>query len=162
MIKSFQRKNAFLSNFYPWEGGRLVAPKLKLKYEGIIYPSSEHAYQAAKSASLGIRRLIAKCETPGEAKKMGRTIVLRSGWEDIKYDIMDLIVWTKFEEKKLKKKLIATDPHELIEGNWWHDGEWGICYCAKCGGVGKNWLGEILMGLRDDFISDTETLEGRQ
>ena len=39
VINEFQGKYRFLSNFYPCD----------IVYEGIQYPSTEHAYQAAKT-----------------------------------------------------------------------------------------------------------------
>jgi predicted NAD-dependent protein-ADP-ribosyltransferase YbiA (DUF1768 family) len=34
----------------------------------------------------------------------------------------------------------------LIEGNYWKDTFWGIC-----DGIGKNYLGKILMEVREEF-----------
>jgi ribA/ribD-fused uncharacterized protein len=94
---------------------------------------------------------IRKAPTPGEAKRMGNRVILRSDWEDVKVDIMTEIVFRKFtQNEKLKKKLLATGDMELVEGNYWHDNIWGDCYCDKCKSTnGQNILGIILMEVRE-------------
>src|SRR4051794_10492805 len=66
-IDSFQGEYRFLSNFWPAE----------VVYEGVTYPSVEHAYQAAKTLSIEERKRIASLPTPGEAKKEGQKLIKR-------------------------------------------------------------------------------------
>jgi len=57
---------------------------------------------------------------------------------------MEDIVRSKFVNNPLLYvKLDETNPHELVEGNWWGDKYWGVCK-----GVGENKLGKILMKVR--------------
>lgn len=144
MINRFQGEYRFLSNFwYPQQ-------KLTLG-DNIWYPTIEHAYQAAKSTNLDIRKIISNLPKPGLAKKMGREISIRPDWESIKYDTMFGLIEQKFGNPynfKLRRMLLATGDQELIEGNLWHDRYWGICYCRKCKGVGENNLGKLLMEQR--------------
>lgn len=136
MISSFKAEYSFLSNF--WD--------CAVEYEDIVYPSAEHAYVAAKTMDIGIRHELVEVKTPGLVKRMGRKIVLRPDWESIKLDVMIDIVWDKFERHPaLMQKLQATKPHDLIEGNTWGDTTWGQCPV----GNGTNWLGRILMSIRD-------------
>lgn len=133
-IDKFEGEFAFLSNFYEAE----------VEYEGIKYPTNEHAFQAAKSLNPARRLEIAMLDTPGKAKRAGRNLLLRHDWEQVKYDIMLDIVFAKFyQHPELATKLLATGDAELIEGNWWNDTTWGVC-----NGVGSNWLGRILMMVR--------------
>jgi predicted NAD-dependent protein-ADP-ribosyltransferase YbiA (DUF1768 family) len=44
--------------------------------------------------------------------------------------------------------LLETKGYYLIEGNTWGDRVWGQCPV----GVGKNWLGEILMSIRGEKL----------
>ena len=57
---------------------------------------------------------------------------------------MRMVISMKFDQNPdLKAKLVATGNQELVEGNTWYDTFWG-----KCGGVGENWLGRLLMAYR--------------
>jgi ribA/ribD-fused uncharacterized protein len=138
MIASFDGEYRFLSNFW----------MASVEYEAIVYPSSEHAYQAAKTLNKDIRSAFAQITSPGAIKKMGQTITLRPDWEDVKISVMRDIVTAKFEQNpELMEKLMATKGRELIEGNTWGDTFWGECPLGK----GRNELGKILMSIRDDI-----------
>lgn len=140
-IAKFDKEFYFLSNFY----------EQPVMFEGVVYPTSEHAYQAAKSVDSTIRKQIQQCKTPGYAKRMGKSIKLRPDWEQIKLDVMEEIVREKFKNDILKVKLIATNPVELIEGNYWKDTFWGV-YNNK----GKNHLGRILMKIREELVEQSK------
>lgn len=146
MITEFDGKYAFLSNFF-------YAPFV---YDGIIYPTNEHFFQAMKTLDQEKRKQIAEAKTPGAAKRMGRQVQLREDWEEVKYTAMRVGVERKFDAHPgLAEKLIATGDAILIEGNSWHDNTWGSCFCPKCAAIaGKNWLGEILMERRKELVSD--------
>lgn len=143
-ISRFTGVNRYLSNFY-------IAPT---KYEGIIYPSSEHAFQAAKTLDTTKRRSIRNCVTPGEAKRKGRLLLLRSDWESKKYDIMLSLLRDKFKRTlRLGAKLVATGDAVLREGNHWGDKEWGCTRrTTQSPWVGKNLLGKALMEVRTELI----------
>ena len=145
MITEFDGKYAFLSNFF-------YAPFV---YDGIIYPTNEHFFQAMKTLDQEKRKQIAEAKTPGAAKRMGRQVQLREDWEQVKYTAMRVGVERKFDAHPgLAEKLIATGDAILIEGNSWHDNTWGSCFCPKCAAIaGKNWLGEILMERRKELVS---------
>jgi hypothetical protein len=58
------------------------------------------------------------------------------------------IVWAKFScNPHLLDKLLKTEGTYLEEGNWWGDEYWGTVE-----GKGQNWLGKILMKVRDEII----------
>ncbi|MDO4629258.1 MAG: NADAR family protein [Planctomycetia bacterium] len=134
-ILEFKGEYHFLDNFYP-------AP---VTWEGITYPTSEHAFQAAKTFDNDFRLQLAQVESPFRAKKMGRAVNLRTDWEERKYDLMEEIVLAKFHQNPdLAEKLIATGDTHLEEGNHHNDTTWGTV-----DGVGKNWLGKILMSVRE-------------
>lgn len=140
MINCFDGKWAFLSNFY-WN---------EIEFEGIVYPTNEHFFQAMKTLNNDERRQIANCLTPGQAKRMGRRVALRSDWESVKEDVMFLGLCLKFADEQLANQLLETGDEELVEGTTWHDNEWGNCSCSKCANIeGKNKLGKLLMRVRD-------------
>ena len=133
-INMFTNDYRFLSNFYP----------SKINYQGIRYPSTEHAYQASKVLNEKTKRTIAKLHTASMAKKYGAKVKLRKNWENIKDEIMFEILQIKFQKACLKRKLAATKNANLTEGNWWGDTYWGVCH-----GKGQNKLGKMLMKIRN-------------
>lgn len=140
IINSFSNEYRFLSNFYP----------CSVELDKDVYPSVEHAYQAAKTLNLEDRQLIQHTVEPNIAKKLGKYVTIRENWEEIKLEIMSDLVWQKFSTNDdLRAKLLATQGYELIEGNWWNDTYWGICQ-----GVGQNNLGKILMAVRNELAND--------
>lgn len=146
VIDSFRGKFRFLSNFYLAD----------VSYEGVVYPSSENAYQASKSISHIERLKISKLKKPGEAKRAGKVVRMRDDWEIVKYNVMLEILRKKFSRPDLANSLMSTKPHELIEGNMWHDNIWGDCYCLKCRYIiGQNLLGKALMQVRDELLYQT-------
>lgn len=133
VIDQFSGQYDFLSNFY----------ESAVTYKGITYPSSEAAFHAQKTTDIYEQVRFTQLN-PSAAKKLGRTVDLRSDWETVKYQIMYDIVLQKFvQNSRLKKWLLETEDAELIEGNWWGDTYWGVCR-----GVGENNLGKILMDVR--------------
>jgi ribA/ribD-fused uncharacterized protein len=138
-ILTFFDEYRFLSNFYPAE----------LVWDNIVWPHSEAAYQAAKTTDRKLRLAMSKI-TAGESKRFGKTIELRSDWEEVKCGIMKEIVEAKFRQNpELKAKLLATGTAHLEEGNTWGDRIWGVCPPGS--GNGTNWLGKILMEVRAEF-----------
>lgn len=127
----------FLSNFY----------SSPIQYEGIVYPTVEHMFQALKALDIETRKKIANAATPGQAKRLGRSVALREDWEEVKVDVMRTALQLKFSDPTLRAKLIATGDAELIEGNTWNDRFWGVCR-----GSGKNMLGLLLMELRSSLM----------
>ena len=85
-------------------------------------------------------------QTFGDSFEVFGRVMLRFGFETMKIDIMLQILRTKFSDPELKKRLLATKPFELVEGNTWGDRFWG-----QVNGVGQNWLGKCLMRLRSEL-----------
>lgn len=116
-------------------------------FEGHIYNSVEHAYQAAKTLNEWQRQHIRHLATPNQAKKAGRTVLLRSDWEEVKLDIMRSLLQEKFSQEPDRMTLLSSGDHVLVEVNWWGDTFWGQCPL----GVGTNHLGSLLMQIRDEL-----------
>lgn len=138
-ITSFTGKYRFLSNFYP----------AQFVYMGYRWPTAEHAYQAHKCIDEEVWNHFAYGNiSAGESKRLGSEIPLKPYWEKEKVNVMRGIVTAKFEQNDyLMDMLLATKGCELIEGNTWGDTFWGQCPLGK----GRNELGKILMGIRDDI-----------
>lgn len=138
MIDKFKGRYKFLCNFY----------EHYMSYLGFMVNTSEHAFQLAKGINIEDMRFVAHATTAGEAKKRGRQIQLRQDWESVKNDVMREVLLIKFSDSELRKRLLATYPQELIEGNTWNDQYWGVC-----NGIGENWLGKTLMEIRDEIYT---------
>lgn len=135
-IDSFKNEYAFLSNFYP----------CFVEYNGLRFPSVEHAFQAAKCKDSAEMIKFTVISTPGEAKKAGRLVEMREDWDKIKLDVMTDLVAQKFERPDLKFKLMSTVGQDIVEGNTWGDTFWGVC-----NNIGCNHLGKILMNVRSSI-----------
>lgn len=132
-IKGFFKEYRFLSNFH-------LSPVV---YEGMIFPSVENAYQAAKTRNRKIREEFQNIE-PKEAKKLGNKITLRLDWENIKVRVMRELTYRKYLSNTILLHLLFdTGTAYLEETNTWNDKFWGVC-----NGEGRNELGKILMEVR--------------
>ena len=140
-ITDFRGEYRWLSNYH----------ECRIVHEGIFYPSTEHAYQAAKTLDLAKRREIAGLSTPGKAKRAGNALTdKRPDWDDVKVQVMREVLIYKFvTNRDLEKKLMETKGRQLIEGNTWGDKFWGVC-----DGEGQNWLGRLLMEIRDGEMGE--------
>lgn len=143
VIDRFEADYAFLSNFYQEPCGH----------------TNEHRFQAAKAKDQPVLRgHILACESPGKAKRLGRTVSLDvKRWNKRRVKVMAEGLRTKFSNPVLRDLLLQTDNKVLIEGNHWHDNFWGHCYCNKCKAdatLGMNTLGILLMQLRDELRAE--------
>ena len=145
----------FLSNFYACDtfyANELTGP------EGMVFKTSEHAFQAAKATTLEDMRYVALARTPGEAKRRGRSIPFRSDWDEIKDQVMYEIVKEKFKNPDMRQRIISVINEgydSFCEDNWWHDNYWGDCQCEKCKNIeGRNELGKILTKVANEIINE--------
>ena len=130
MIDSFTGKYRFLSNFHLHKDGKSV----------------EHYFQAAKAVSVVESVWVMDSDTPAEAKKRGRKVIMRPNWDLLKLAVMDHCLQRKFTDPELRQMLLDTGEEELVEGNYWNDTYWGVC-----NGIGENHLGKLLMKTREDI-----------
>lgn len=120
--------------------------RCEVVYGGITFSSVENAYQFAKieAPTVDDIELFRSC-SPFESKKLGRTVKLRSDWNDnLKRYVMARCVASKFDNNDLRNMLLATDDKQLTEFNNWGDTFWGVD--VDLGGC--NELGNILMATR--------------
>lgn len=148
-IGFFKDNYNFLSNFAPCQ----------IVYEGILYPSTEHAYQAAKTLNLNERKAIAQLPTVGMAKRRGQKVQKRDDWDEVKTQVMYDCCVLKFTQPYFRAQLLATEDSYLEEGNQWHDNWYGVCHCGGCPPhrqqppENQNHLGKILMQIREILIN---------
>jgi hypothetical protein len=134
-ITSFRGEYSFLSNFY----------SMPVEVRGETYPTVEHAFQASKTNVEADRVMIQYASTPADAKRIGRRVTIKPGWDAIRVNIMHRILEVKFRKgTEEARKLLATGNRDLVEGNTWGDRFWGQCPVGK----GSNVLGVLLMRIR--------------
>lgn len=80
-IISFDKEYAFLSNFYPCTVN--------------AYKSAEAAYQAQKCENPADREQFTTLDA-GPAKRRGRMVNVRPGWDEMRVDVMRDVVHSKF------------------------------------------------------------------
>jgi ribA/ribD-fused uncharacterized protein len=136
----------FLSNFHP----------AVLEYDGFICPTAEHAFNMGKTQDIEQRMWVLQADTPGEAKRRGQRVTLRTSREDwdarLRFQVMAEVLRAKFTCRvERERALRSTGDMELVEGNTWHDLVWGRCICAQHRGAGANHLGRLLMELRAEL-----------
>ncbi len=140
-INQFQGEHRFLSNFFPHV----------FRFNDFDWMTAEHAFQAMKTRNPEEQTRIRNAATPGQAKRMGKQVDLRTDWEWVKVGVMAAIQWAKFSDARMARRLIETMPHKLEEGNKWGDQFWGVSLDT---GRGANTLGTILMTIRFGLISE--------
>lgn len=142
---TFRGRYAFLSNF----------SRHPVVLDDEVWPTVEHAFQAAKTTDADWRRRIQEAKTPMTAKRRGLGAPLRADWELVKRDVMRAALESKFAPgTELAERLLATGDRELVELNHWHDVTWGKCSCEEHEGGGENWNGLMLMEIRAQLRRD--------
>lgn len=118
--------------------------------DGVIWPTTEHYYQAQKFRSKRDQYLIRSAPTPMIAKFKAYEMLesaARADWEAIKESIMLLALRAKFSQHpELTKKLLSSGERQLVEltnnDNFWGD---------SGDGTGQNRLGKLLMQVRKEL-----------
>ena len=132
----FRGKYQFLSNMYECD-----VPML----DGNVYSCGEAAFQAQKCEDVEDRKQF--CGISGyDARRLGRSVPLRSDWNNIKLSVMEDVVDGKFSNVDLADKLMNVEG-VIVEDNTWGDKFWG-----QVDGQGENHLGKLLMQKRDDLL----------
>lgn len=134
-----------------------------IKYRGILWPTSEHAFAAMKSDDPEVWPRMAQIRDPGEAKAWGRSLRLRENWDEVKFGFMWEILEVKFLSRlsprnrppdfplwTARERLRETGTKRIWEGNSWGDQIWGMTLEGDTF-VGQNALGEMLMRIRESL-----------
>jgi ribA/ribD-fused uncharacterized protein len=119
------------------------------EFEGILYPTSEHAYQAAKCTNPAGKSAIQQARSPREAKKLANVTYASDRdpkWDEKKVSVMESILRTKLEQHaEAREALDETKNEDIVEDSpvdyFWGEG---------ADGTGKNMLGKLWMKIRDD------------
>lgn len=138
-FSGLRAEHGYLSNFWP-------AP---ITLKGVVWPTSEHYFQAQKFAGTAHEEAIRQTPSPLIAARMGRSRArpLRADWDAVKEQIMLDALRAKFmQHPDLGARLCATGDALLIEHSardaYWADG---------ADGCGRNRLGALLMRVRGEL-----------
>lgn len=125
--------------------------KRPIAFEGHVYPTSEHAYQAGKARKNEVREWLLAAPSPALLAMAAHGLYywdVAPGWSRTKFDRMRAVLYAKFTQNEdLRDLLFSTGSARLIETAT-VDNEvnrlWG-----EVNGHGRNMLGEMLMELRE-------------
>jgi ribA/ribD-fused uncharacterized protein len=120
----------------------------------VLWPSSEHYYQAQKFFDHDLQEKVRAAESPFLAAQIGRDpqLPMREDWDQVKDGVMLVALHAKFGQYQvLKNLLISTNKSHLYEHTK------NDCYWADCGDhTGINRLGEQLMLIREEIMVDAK------
>ncbi|KAA1474730.1 DUF1768-domain-containing protein [Dentipellis sp. KUC8613] len=122
-----------------------------VEYDGAVYPTSEHLFQAFKfiNSRPDVAEQIRKCETSRQAFDLAHRHQsdVRADWYSVNIAKMDKVLRLKFEQHlDLRQELLDTGDAPLVEASI-ADAFWGF----GADGKGRNQLGKALMRLRDSY-----------
>jgi len=127
----------------------------EIEFEGRIFPTSEHAYQAGKAIKPAVREWIQAAPSPSLAAMAAHGLYtwdVVPDWATIKFDRMRAVLRAKFtQHPDLAEILISTGAKRLVEAGTVNNAVnrlWG-----QVNGKGENMLGVMLMELRDQLAS---------
>lgn len=125
-------------------------------FEGLVYPTSEHAYQAGKARKPAVRDWILAAPTPALAAMAAHGLYVwdvAPDWARIKFDRMRGVLRAKFDQHDdLRELLLSTGEARLVEVGTVNNAVnrlWG-----EVDGKGENMLGVMLMELRTSYARE--------
>ena len=124
-----------------------------LVFEGQVFPTSEHAYQAGKARKPEVREWLMAAPTPALLAMAAHGLYywdITPGWSSSKFDRMRAVLRAKFgQNPDLAELLVSTGDARLVESASVDNKVnrlWG-----EVKGVGQNMLGIILMEIREEL-----------
>jgi ribA/ribD-fused uncharacterized protein len=125
----------------------------ELVFEGQVFPTSEHAYQAGKARKPEVRQWLMAAPTPALLAMAAHGLYywdISPGWSSLKFDRMRAVLRAKFgQHPDLAELLLSTGNARLVESATVDskvNRVWG-----EVKGVGQNMLGIILMEVREEL-----------
>lgn len=130
----------------------------EIVFEGEVFATSEHAYQAGKARKPAVRKWLMEAPSPSLLAMAAHGLYywdVAPGWSATKFDRMRAVLRVKFtQHPDLRDLLLSTGDARLVETAT-IDNEvnrlWGVV-----NGVGRNMLGVLLMELRAELRTNAE------
>jgi ribA/ribD-fused uncharacterized protein len=134
-------------------GGFSNLYRREVEFEGEIFATSEHAYQAGKARKPEVRKWLMAAPSPALLAMAAHGLYywdIAPGWSRTKFDRMRGVLRAKFtQHEDLRELLLSTGEARLVESATVDNPVnrlWG-----EVNGVGSNMLGVMLMELRDQI-----------
>lgn len=131
----------------------------EIEFEGVIYPTAEHAYQAGKARRPEVRDWLMAAPSPALLAMAAHGLYhwdVAPGWSKTKFDRMRAILREKFtQHQDLNELLLSTGDKRLVEMPRTDNPTnrlWG-----EVNGQGKNMLGNLLMEIREELQMQQKT-----
>ncbi|MBI4937625.1 MAG: NADAR family protein, partial [Nitrosomonadales bacterium] len=132
-------------------------------FEGIEYPTSEHAYQAGKARKESVREWLMAAPSPSLLAMAAHGLYVwdvAPNWSKDKFDRMKRVLHAKFtQHEDLKELLLSTGNARLVEKATVDNSVnrlWG-----EVNGIGKNMLGQLLMELREELLEELRPAQNK-
>jgi ribA/ribD-fused uncharacterized protein len=129
--------------------------KRPVEFEGEIFATAEHAYQAGKARKPEVRKWLMEAPSPSLLAMAAHGLYvwdIASDWSKIKFERMKRILVAKFtQHDDLKALLLSTGNARLVESATVDNAVnrlWG-----EVNGVGQNKLGVLLMEVRAELLA---------
>lgn len=147
-----------------WGGPFSQWYKHKMLINGVIYNTAEQYMMAMKAKHFGdteAQEKIMRTSDPAKQKAIGRTVknFNPAVWSAVSRTYVRKANHVKFEDPELRKVLLDTGKREIVEASP-YDKIWGIGLgeddpraLNKNLWQGTNWLGEVLMDVRDWIVN---------
>lgn len=127
--------------------------KRPIEFEGEVFATAEHAYQAGKARKPAVRKWLMEAPSPSLLAMAAHGLYvwdIASDWSKIKFDRMKCILIAKFtQHDDLQGLLLETGHARLVESATVDNAVnrlWG-----EVNGVGQNKLGVLLMEVRAEL-----------
>jgi ribA/ribD-fused uncharacterized protein len=124
-----------------------------IEFEGEVFPTAEHAYQAGKARKPEVKAWLMAAPSPSLLAMAAHGLYywdVSEGWSKKKFDRMRGVLRVKFEQHDdLKVLLLSTGTRRLVESATVDSPVnrlWG-----EVNGVGQNMLGVLLMEVRSEL-----------
>lgn len=127
--------------------------KRPMRFMGGDFSTAEHAYQYGKARKPEVRDWLMAAPSPSLLAMAAHGLYswdVVPGWSELKIPRMRAVLWSKFgQHADLRATLMSTVGVDLVESA--AVGSDTNRFWGRVNGKGKNWLGVLLMGVREDF-----------
>ena len=135
----------------------------EIEFEGVRYPTAEHAYQAGKARKEKVKEWLMAAPSPALLAMAAHGLYwwdIKSDWSKTKFDRMKRVLLAKFNQHSdLRELLLSTGSSRLVEAGTEDNAVnrlWG-----EVKGKGKNTLGVLLMEVREQLRRQAKGPSGR-